>query len=841
MQKNVGGWLIMALLCAGAPRVAEAQTDTVTLAANPEYLAGGVWEWIWGRDYRKSWSTPIRVPVLDLSVIGLTPLRRGGGLQTRSLRFAGADGREYSFRSVDKDPTAVLPDELKGTVAADVVKDQISAQHPYGALVADSILAAVGVLHVGPRLFVMPDAPELGEFRQDFAGVLGFIEERPDENDNDLASFYGARRVIGTERLFERIDEHASDRVDAVAYLRARLVDFLLGDWDRHRDQWRWAQFGDGPWQPIPRDRDQAFSRLDGLIPSQARFVVPQLVGFSDDYVSIFSLSWSGRETDRRFLAELERPAFDSLAQYIQGRVTDEVIDGAVARLPPEVEALDGPALRRRLRGRRDRLGEAARRFYEQLAAEVDLHASDDDEVLVLEQDDQGRVALTLATAEEPERPYVVRTFTPLETSEVRIRLHGGDDVVRIRGGARMPMPVRVVLGGGDDAVHYQTPTRGVVLYDERGRLTVDGDAPPLDLRRRPYDEWNWSEDDPVPRRDWGQAILAAGDFGVSSDYGLLLGVGASRTRFGFRRDPYATHLKGVFAAATNGKIDARLDLDVRLESSPAHVYLHAAGTQLDVIHYYGQGNDTEAPEPDEYYDVQQARVGMELGFGTRIGSQIELRLAPRLVFNKTGDNQGRLIDAMPDLYGTGSFWQFGGTLGAGWRSSGAREGSLGTLLDVNAAVYSVLAGVTHTFGSVDGVWRGYVPLDGERLSLLAFRVGGQKVWGEFPWFESAFLGGDNLRGLPAQRYAGDASLYGSAEVRLEVGSARVLVPEVVGLLGLADAGRVWVNGSSPGGWHAGFGGGIWLGLINRRNIVSAAYAVSEGGGRIHLDLGFAF
>jgi hypothetical protein len=34
----------------------------------------------------------------------------------------------------------------------------------------------------------------------------------------------------------------------------------LIGDWDRHYDQWRWAEYkkkGQVIYRPIPRDRDQ--------------------------------------------------------------------------------------------------------------------------------------------------------------------------------------------------------------------------------------------------------------------------------------------------------------------------------------------------------------------------------------------------------------------------------------------------------------------------------------------------------------------------------------------------------------------------------------------------------
>jgi hypothetical protein len=230
----------------------------VTVAAGPRYGAGAFHRWILGPHYRDVWTRPVEVDVLDLRTFGggLTPTGTGGGMQTRSLRFDGADGREYAFRSVDKNPSALLDPVFHGTLVADVVQDGISAAHPYGALVAAPLLDAVGVLHVEPELRVMPADPTLGAFGAEFAGMLGLVEERPDENDGGATAFAGADKVIGSERLAERLDEGPEDRVDARAYLRARLMDVFLGDFDRHRGQWRWATFDeDGPrrWLPVPR------------------------------------------------------------------------------------------------------------------------------------------------------------------------------------------------------------------------------------------------------------------------------------------------------------------------------------------------------------------------------------------------------------------------------------------------------------------------------------------------------------------------------------------------------------------------------------------------------------
>src|SRR5262245_34531203 len=242
--------------------------STVRIAAGPEYDAGFFHRFFFGSRYRELWATPIEVQVLDLDAYagGLRATRKGGGEQTKSLRLQGADGKEYSFRSVNKDPSGALPPELRETAAADIVRDQTSAAHPAGALVVAPILEALGVLHTEPLLVVMPlDSSRLGQFVAEFGGMLGTIEERP-EDAADAAGFAGASDIISTARLRKELRGSPNDQVDARAYLAARLVDIYLGDWDRHADQWRWARFGDEKphrWVPIPRDRDQALARYD--------------------------------------------------------------------------------------------------------------------------------------------------------------------------------------------------------------------------------------------------------------------------------------------------------------------------------------------------------------------------------------------------------------------------------------------------------------------------------------------------------------------------------------------------------------------------------------------------
>ncbi len=208
--------------------------ESVTVVAG-DYSAGWLKRIFFGSDYRDLWTTPIRVPYLDLHSYGggLTPERTGGFGQTISLHFVGADGKRYVFRSIDKDLSRRLEEGLLGTFVEDIIQDQTSAYNPAAALVTAPLVEAAGVLAAKPEMFVMPDDPTLGEFREGYAGMLGTIMENPDEGLDNTPGFAGSTRVTGSDRVLDDTEKSPRNRVDEIGFLKARLLDVYLGDRDR--------------------------------------------------------------------------------------------------------------------------------------------------------------------------------------------------------------------------------------------------------------------------------------------------------------------------------------------------------------------------------------------------------------------------------------------------------------------------------------------------------------------------------------------------------------------------------------------------------------------------------
>ena len=833
--------LVCCALAAGWAAGPAAAQQTTTVAAGARYQAGSLHRALWGGAYRDLWATPVRVPVLapDTFAGGLRVEQAGGGLATESLRLRGRDGREYVFRSVDKDPGRGLPPDLRGGPVQSISQDLVANKHPAAPLVVDPLLAAVGILHVQPRLYVMPDHPFLGEFRARFAGRLGWVELRPEDDEEGAPAFAGAKRVVGTERLFERLEEDPEERVDAREYLVARLMDILVGDWDRHLDQWRWAGYeteGRWRWRPIPRDRDNAFNDYAGFFNLPVRAAAPQLARWSEDYVDLPGLVKTGGDLDRRLLSELDRAAWDSAVAFVQSRVTDAVIEGAVRQMPPEYQPFNAARLAGQLRSRRDQLGEAAAQFYGLLASDVNVHATDERERAEVQRLPDGTVEVVIRSEKVP-GVWFRRHFRPDETREIRLYLQGGDDQAVVRGTASNSIQVRLIGGGGDDVLadSGSAGARMTVIHDDRGdNRLVRGRGTVIDAR--PFDpppSRSLFGNPPAPR-DWGADFAPIAPYGRwQTNVGPVLGVGPRWTRYGFRRYPYARmiSLRGVYAPLEDG-FGVEADADFRRTSSRDGLRLAAGARTFDVIRFHGLGNESPGTI-EERYEVTHSVATAEARWHGWTGARTSFSAGPVVRWMNPRDDRDRLAP----LRGGDGLTQAG--LAGGVQIDGRDTLPVtrgGWLLRGGARAFAHDDG--GPFGRVEGEGRVYLPLLGGGPSL-ALRAGGAVVRGAFPFQEAAYLGGlESLRGYPYQRFAGDASAFGAAELRQPLGQVHVLVRGRVGAFGFGEAGRVWLDGESPGEWHPSYGGGVWFETTGR--VLTLTYARADVT-RLYAGLGLPF
>jgi len=823
------------------------------------YVRGGLHRFFFGTHYRDVWAAPVTVPVLDLANFagGLTPSKKGGGLQTKSLRFKSGDGREFAFRSLDKDPSKTLPPELHETVAADIIQDQISSAHPYAALVVPAIAEAAGVLHPIPLLVVMPDDPRLGEFQQEFGGLLGMIEERPADGPNGEPGFAGSKKIVGSDELFGELQEDNDDYVEPRAYLRARLLDIFLGDWDRHPDQWRWARFNEGTkkvWLPIPRDRDQAFAKFDGLLPAFAerRYVIKELENFAKPKPDIVSLTHAGRHTDRKFLNRLSWPEFQQVTEAFVASLTDSVLAYAVKQLPTAVYEINGPELEQRLKQRRAHLPEAARQYYRLLAEHVEIKMSDKPEYAELDRSVRDQLTIKIfkfdkAAGKRSDDLLFQRTFHRAETKEVRLFLMGGWDKAVVRGHAQTGITVRLIGGAGEDEFINEAGGE-TVIYDVAGTTRISGTGMRLQLSTSDA-LVNRHEDKPA-RPDYGGEARPIPFLAYTPDDGLFLGHGQAWYHYAFRKHPYdyKMTLRGNLAFAT-GAFRLRYTADIVDVLKHVRFGLEAGATvPREVRNFHGFGNQSPravalagTTNLTDYYRVRTHEYWLQPALRVDLLPYLHASVAGALKYTDTNAEENTYIRQTRP---------FGVTInGLAELSSRLELDSRDRPVATTRGLYasSRVVHVPAVFDNNNAFTKGaaelrlyYSPLP---WLTLALRTAGEKIWGEvFPYYEAAYVGGNaSVRGFRRERFAGEAAAIGNAEWRAYLLRTKIVFPTDFGLFVFGDAGRVWFESKSPGGWHTSLGGGLWMAPIYRTFTFSVGIASSAEGKLVTAGGGFMF
>ncbi|HEX6574180.1 MAG TPA: hypothetical protein VF042_04345 [Gemmatimonadaceae bacterium] len=858
--------LVLMLLAAG-PLSAQ---STVRIVPGPQYEASGIKEKLLGEGWRDLWLTPTRVEVLNLDTYagGLKVTRRGGGNQTRTLRFSTSDGREILFRSVNKYPVGqAMPAPIRNSTLGDIIADQVATLFPAGGLPVPPLLNALGVLNVTPRLYVMPDDPRLGEFRKEFAGLLGTVEVSPQEDENDEPGFAGSRKIKSADSFLKDVEESRVHHLNERELFAIRLVDFLMNDNDRTTDNMRFARYGDSTnytWRPLPRDRDRAFSHADGwLIRYLVHPIYPKLVRFSRDY-DFEGLVFESYNIDRRLLQRLTRRDAQEIGERVKNTITNSVIEQAIATLPPEWRSQRGDLtlLRSHLRARRDRIPEVAMTFYDWLATEVDVHGTDKTERAVVDRLPDGRVTVTIRGKNEPATatPSYQRTFLPEETNEVRVYLHGGDDVGVVRGASDDAITVRLIGGGDDDFLADSAGGGKTRLYDEKGKNKyVESDGTRVSEK-----EWKTPRQgggvrfDAPWRPDWGKSS----GFGPTFDYveggGLVIGAGPRYMSYGFRRLPHRWKAgANVLVGTGNGRPGVNAYADYRFENSPLMFLFDARATRYEAFRFFGYGNNTPklstkgsrvnqdllAIEPSLAWQIGwRSREDLNAGFSKEEGKS-DLKLRPTVGTIEAGPvflwNDATPAPGSPPGFLTNADMARAGVRAAldldRTTSSPAR---LGYTFKSEALVLPPILDVHEMATTVRAAAATYVPIIPDGLHAAA-RIGGAAGWGDFAVQDAPYIGGrSSVRGYSARRFIGDKTAFGSVELRQPVGKLPLLINWDAGVFALADAGRVWLDGESPGGWHKAFGGGVWINALGQT--LSAAFAHGDGN-RFYLQKGMSF
>jgi len=831
-----------------------------------ETTKSGLYKFLWGERYRKYFSTPVMAKTVDLDTLygGLKPVRKGGGNQSKSLRLEAKDGRQYVMRAVRKSATqyiqaAMFSDQyvegqFDDTATESLVLDVFTGSHPYTPLTVATLSDAVGVYHLNPRLFYVPKQRALQEFNNEFGDDLYLLEEHASEGHTELASGKFTGNIISTTDVLDEIHSDEDKEIDQINYLRSRLFDMLIGDWDRHYDQWRWMEFkenGKTIYRALPRDRDQAFSVMsDGFLLGAGVTFVPAarlLRKYSPDLKDVKGINVEPYPLDMAFLTQVTKKDWDEQAGYIQEHVTDAVIDQAMALLPKEVQDTSVDKIKATLKQRRENLQTIANRYYKLVSKFSVIKATNKDDFIKIEAQPTGAVKVTMLRKKDGtvKDKFHQFTYTPENTKEIWIYGLDDDDSFEVTGKSKH---IKIRLIGGQNNDDYKVEHgKNIVIYDYKSKKNNVENA--KKARIKLTDDYDTNVYNYKKLKNNINQFLPM--LGANPDDGLKLGFINTYTTYGFERNPFTSQHKinAAYYFSTNGYElgyngtfanvigNLNLGLEARFQSPNFS------------INFFGYGNETENVDDDFGLDYNRVKVrtfsvNPKLIWNSKRGSTIEAGVSYEV--NEVHDSDNRFVsdyNLLPNY--VFDEVQFGGI-----NARYTYENNDHKAYPTNALAFSLESGYKNNFDE-SGKSFGYLisslgvarKLNPSGRLVLSTKLKTHINFGDgFEFYQAASIGGiDGLRGYRNQRFTGKTSFYQNTDLRYSFSRLKTpLVPVRMGVYGGFDYGRIWLDDDNSKKWHNSYGAGFF---VNAAEIISANLGVfsSSDGQRIAFGFGFIF
>ncbi len=809
---------------------------------------------IWGKNYRNFYSTPVEAPTIDLDQLlgGATPTRTGGGHQTHSLRLDTPNG-EYVLRGLKKSGVRFLQsvafknqyvvEDFKDTFADRFLLDFYTSSNPFTPLAIGTFTDALHIKQTQPELIYLPKQKALGTYNRDFGDELYYLEKRPKEDGENFDKIYNTNEAIAL------LAKDAKYKINEKNYIRARLFDMLIGDWDRHFDQWKWEQKIDGNtvWlSPIPKDRDQAFVKYDGAL-TKLILRLPALRHMQSFGPNIKNIKWFNMEAfplDMVFAKNATEKDWLAEADFIQNQLSTDLIKTAFDNLPKEVQNEQIEEIKQNLEIRKMDLKKYASEYYKVLQHTVILTGTNKKDRFVIHRNENGTTKVTIyKTNKDGEELDFEKSFSPKETSEIWIYGLANEDLYQSTGNGKPKIKVRLIGGRENDIYQIENAKKLIVYDDNKGKNTVDGNG----VSTRFTNLYNINTYD--YRKSKYNYISSLPNAGFNPDDGVMIGQVFSFVNRGFKSPEFARKHSFITSLYTKTLgFEVGYTAVIPFLNSHWNFSLDTAFSNSKFIkNYFGMGNGSM--RDSEKFDNEYYRVRAQ-----------EFHVKPTINWDKnaTHFSAGLMYETMK-IFQSKDRYISSGIFGAETFSTHQFVGfstafnyenmnrkvnpSLGMKFDLGFQYKQNLENTDNKVPQLD-LGLGFIHhIDrNEKLNLSTYAQAKWLLSDKYQFFQMATLGGNKtLRGYHFDRFYGKTSFYQTTDMRYDFGMIKnYFVPLNVGIFGGFDYGKVWTPNQNNRHWHYSYGGGMYLNAINQF-AVQASYFRSPEGGRLVVGAGLNF
>ena len=836
-------------------------TQKASIYTKEEVNKSGFYKWFFGEHYRDIYGREIEAPVLFLDSLphNVKAITEGGGNQSRSLRLIDDNENEYTVRELRKSGVRFIQSKIKNhyvldymedTVAEEIVQDYYTTAQPYAQFAINELLDAIDIAHANPKIVYLPKQERLGRFNENYGDKLYMFEEHVGDENKEFKTFGNADDIISTKDMLLELQNDKDAKIDEDSYLRARLFDMLIGDWDRHEDQWRWALHeqnnGELFYKPIPRDRDQAFSKYDGVFPFILKAVSPlarNMQTYAPEVQNVKTFNNAVYYLDKNFINTSSWQDWEKQAKNIQNNLTDEVIDNAFANLLKDTKDESIDNIKSILKQRRENMVSIAKDYYNYFKEHEIIVATNKDNTINVLRLPNGETKVTVL---QKNKTIFENTYTKEETKEIWLFALDGNDNITVSGEGNNYIKLKV-FGGEENDIYNIENKRAVKVYDYKSKKNTFNTP----VSKKLTDSYNINNYNPQKRKYSNNVLLPT--IGFDPDAGFNAGITNTYTTYSLLRNPFTTQhtFNASYYSATQGFVFS-------YNGEFAHVF-HNWNLGLDArvtsenfaTNFFGIGNETQYNEDAVDMDFNRTKIKQwhfqpSLIYKTsgNVSAHVAARIESHEVANINNGFAQTYFNANDDVFENQIY--AGAEVGVEFNN---KKGLLS--LPKRGIALGILAGYKQTLDSEFDNKFTYVkptvsfiyPLHESGLATLATKAQANFIIGDnYEFYHAATLGGNtSLRGYRNERFLGKTSFFQTTDLRLCFIEQRTgFIPLRIGVTGGYDLGRVWIENENSNKWHSSYGGSIFINGFQAFT-ANIGYYTSTEDSRIIFTAGFRF
>lgn len=787
---------------------------------------------IFGKHYRKLYATEINAPVVYLDSLfgGLNPVISDRDDQSYFLRLQTVNGKEYEMRRLRKNPELFLESlifkelSLKGkienTYLADFVNDFYTSAHPFIPLVVDELAQAANLNSNNTKLVYVPKQPKLGKYNTDFGNEMYLIADYHPKTEK--LSFIDNEPQVGeilkTEDVLFYLEENADYSINESLYLRSRLFDFLIGDWDRHPNQWNWMVKKENNkivFEPIANNRKHAFSKMDGvgfaLLKQTPTF--RHMQGFKANYAHPRWINKSAFPLDKALLQNTTLTDWQNAAKQISDSISNDVIKKAFSNLPIEIQNSDSEKLQKTLIKRRNGLVEFSEKYYKEMMKYGIIFGTNYKNTFEI-QTSKNQIEVTVFEENKKIKNFI---YDPKLTKQLWIYGLNEEDKF-IAKGEKSRTQIRLIGGENHD------------FYDikSKNKFTIqDYKSEPNSIRKN----WKTSvvlrDNYVLNRYDYRNSPIniftIIPDLDYNKDNGIMLGVNTKLVRKIYdQQDFFQQHkLRARFDFATNG---GYLEYTGKFRNNTRNWYF-----QVELItrsanytqNFFGYGNQTTYRRDlfrENYFRIRTEQLLLYPSYKYQGRNGGEFLFGPTFESIKIVDTSNRFIDQFfkDEDYTSNKFvgvqtqYNF-----KNYNSTG--NPTLGFHYLIHTGFKALGKDVKQNHSFITSSLGFIIPINLPKTIAFETVFYGKTIIGEtFNFYQAADLGSNNyLRGFRANRFTGRTAFAHSSDFNFKIYEVnRGILPFTYGLSLGFDYGRVWQDKEISDKWHTSYGGGVWFDFL---------------------------